>query len=106
MELFTTHPRQGAYHISEIPEVFGTYLPNPTAAQVELSKTMQTLWANMAKHPQSGPTSGWEKLQNSGMQVREFGGKDVASVGSVMADVLDKNCTKYVGIGQLLGVLW
>jgi carboxylesterase type B len=107
MEFFTTNPAQGAYHISEIPQVFGTYLPGSTPEQIELSKSMQKMWANMAKNPQSGPMEGWQRLSKSSQHVQELGdNKGQALVASVQGETLDRNCTQYAGMGQLLGVLW
>ncbi|KAG5933384.1 hypothetical protein E4U60_004502 [Claviceps pazoutovae] len=48
----------GAWHSSEIRLIFGTYpREGATALQVDLSRRMQTAWANFIKDPQKGP--GW-----------------------------------------------
>ncbi|KAJ5764153.1 Alpha/Beta hydrolase protein [Penicillium manginii] len=50
----------GAYHTSEIPFVFGTYPQlNKTQFEEDVSKSMQTAWADFAKDPFKGP--GWAK---------------------------------------------
>ncbi|EGP85142.1 uncharacterized protein MYCGRDRAFT_75146 [Zymoseptoria tritici IPO323] len=69
------YPNAGAYHSSEIPEVFGTYFENAqtTTAQRELSKYMQSAWAGFAKNPTQGP--GWPKLGSAG-------GKELQLLGS------------------------
>ncbi|CAE7026445.1 hypothetical protein PTNB73_01756 [Pyrenophora teres f. teres] len=65
----TLFPNAGAYHTSEISEVFGTYpLVNKfgvaTRQQIKLSAFMQKTWASFAKDPTSGV--GWPKLGSAG----------------------------------------
>ncbi len=62
-------PNAGAYHSSEIAQVFGSYYLSPgnnqfgsvTTDQVLLSRYMQTAWANFAKDPCAGP--GWPSVR-------------------------------------------
>ncbi|KAJ6118230.1 alpha/beta-hydrolase [Penicillium samsonianum] len=54
-----TFPDAGAYHTSEIPQVWGTYmmsnqLGDATPTQEALSMYMQTAWAGFAKDPSAG----------------------------------------------------
>ncbi|RMZ70050.1 liver carboxylesterase 1 precursor [Pyrenophora seminiperda CCB06] len=61
----TLFPNAGAYHTSEISEVFGTYPLSSkygvvTKQQIKLSAFMQKTWARFAKHPVHGV--GWSKL--------------------------------------------
>jgi carboxylesterase type B len=54
-------PNLGAYHSSEIPEVFGTYNQNgATQRQREVSNAMMKAWADFAKNPANGP--GWAQV--------------------------------------------
>ncbi|KAF8859749.1 carboxylesterase [Acephala macrosclerotiorum] len=68
-------PNSGAYHSSEIPQVFGTYgsFGDPTEEQEALSSYMQTLWADFAKGP--GTAVKWPKLgSNNGFELGQLGG--------------------------------
>ena len=61
----TLFVNSGAYHASEIPEVFRTYpltgkFGAVTKQQIKLSTFMQKTWANFAKDPARGV--GWPKL--------------------------------------------
>lgn len=86
-----TFPEAGAYHSSEIPEVFGTYgiAGNPTANEVSLSKYMQTAWANFAKNPSNGP--GWPQL-STGLVADLGGPSNPGGENSILAAVLDAQC--------------
>ncbi|CAK3840514.1 liver carboxylesterase 1 precursor [Lecanosticta acicola] len=70
-------PNAGAYHSSEIPLVYGTYLNNQngpvTQDEVQLSMYMQNAWASFAKDPSGGP--GWPRLgSNNGVELGVLGG--------------------------------
>ncbi|KAJ7492897.1 Alpha/Beta hydrolase protein [Mycena latifolia] len=55
-------PGAGAWHSSELPEIFGTFNPaTATAPEVALSHTMQTLVANFAKNPTASPAPNWPR---------------------------------------------
>ncbi|KIJ33057.1 hypothetical protein M422DRAFT_70484 [Sphaerobolus stellatus SS14] len=55
-------PNIGAYHFSEVKEIFGTFnRSTATAAEATLSHTMQTVWANFIKNPTSSPAPNWKK---------------------------------------------
>lgn len=50
----------GSYHSSELPFVFGTYLENLTASEVEFSSTMSTSWLSIANNtPQINGDEPW-----------------------------------------------
>jgi carboxylesterase 2 len=74
-------PNAGAWHSSEIPSVFGTYLVTSsfgpaTPDQIKLSKYMQGAWAGFAKNPSGGP--GWPKLGSAaGVELAALGGNVV-----------------------------
>lgn len=54
-------PGLGAFHTSEIPEVFGTYNQNgATQKQQNISRAMMKAWADFAKNPTQGP--GWAQV--------------------------------------------
>lgn len=67
-------PNAGAYHSSEIPEVWGTYSPyGDTQTQIKLSAFMQGVWSGFAKNPGKGP--GWPRLgSNAGRELGVLGG--------------------------------
>ncbi|KAJ7139655.1 Alpha/Beta hydrolase protein [Mycena epipterygia] len=53
-------PGAGAWHTSELPEIFGTFnRSTATAPEVTLSQTMQTLVANFVKDPTVSPAPNW-----------------------------------------------
>ncbi|KAK7059761.1 carboxylic ester hydrolase [Favolaschia claudopus] len=55
-------PNAGAWHSSEIPEIFGTYNSSTaTAAEKTLSSTMQTIVGNFARNPAVAPAPNWPK---------------------------------------------
>ncbi|KFZ11966.1 hypothetical protein V502_07329 [Pseudogymnoascus sp. VKM F-4520 (FW-2644)] len=89
----STFPNAGAYHTSEIPQVFGTYplknqLGSATPDQEGLSKYMQTTWANFAKNPSAGP--GWPAIgSTSGNTLAELGGAS-NPIGKLMISVSNK----------------
>ncbi|KAF9888395.1 hypothetical protein FE257_008673 [Aspergillus nanangensis] len=61
-----TFKGSGAYHMAEIPLVFGTYLEeNSTEFQRDVSGAMQKAWADFAKDPTRGP--GWDEVPTVGI---------------------------------------
>ncbi|KAJ7139650.1 Alpha/Beta hydrolase protein [Mycena epipterygia] len=53
-------PGAGAWHSSELPEIFGTFnRSTATAPEATLSNTMQTLVANFVKNPATAPAPDW-----------------------------------------------
>ena len=100
-------PDAGAYHSSEIPQVFGTYpLSNQhgsaTQQQIQLSAFMQKTWANFAKNPGSG--AGWPKVGSVGPDLGVLG-RDGGSGVTVMSKLeFDYACPIYAPIEDLLGL--
>jgi len=89
-------PEAGVYHYSEIAEVFGTYpvaneLGVATTQQIQLSKYMQTLWANFAKHPLRAIH--WPKITTD-LQGVELG--TLGSNGGNGEVTIDKNTVDYI----------
>ncbi|KAJ7456536.1 Carboxylesterase [Mycena latifolia] len=55
-------PNAGAWHSSELPEIFGTFnRSTATAPEATLSNTMQTLVGNFVKNPTQAPALNWPK---------------------------------------------
>ncbi|KAF8198344.1 Alpha/Beta hydrolase protein [Mycena galopus ATCC 62051] len=54
-------PNAGAWHSSDLFEIFGTYPSDATAAERTLSLTMQTIVANFARNPAAAPAPNWPK---------------------------------------------
>ncbi|KAN0126023.1 carboxylic ester hydrolase [Russula decolorans] len=53
-------PNLGVWHGSELPILFGTFnRSTATSAEVELSQSLQTAFANFAKNPNSSPAPHW-----------------------------------------------
>lgn len=98
-------PGLGVYHSSEIPVVFGTFtLANPavapTAQEIALSKTVQTLWATFAKDPLKGP--GWAE----GPDVLANIGSDGSTGFDVIeASLIDERCPIFAPVYAELGRL-
>ena len=94
------YPDLGAFHSSEIPQVWGTYdLVNPigpaTPTQEGLSKYMQTLWANFAKNPTAGP--GWPALTANlaTNKLGELGGLNPTGETTILASSVDEPCALF-----------
>ncbi|KUJ11453.1 alpha/beta-hydrolase [Mollisia scopiformis] len=92
----------GAWHSSEIPQVWGTYSTvGATTAQIQLSSYMQGVWSGFAKNPSAGP--GWTRYGTSllGLELGVIGGlanptgevtvlTAVADYACVILDTLDE----------------
>jgi carboxylesterase type B len=101
-------PNPGAYHSSEIAQVFGTYTKltsssgGPTSDQAKLSLYMQTTWANFAKNPSVGP--GWPAVgTNSGLELGNIGGVDNTGENTVQLSSVDSVCTVWKPLLDLTG---
>lgn len=87
-------PMAGVYHGSEIGLVFGTYnKTDTTPQQVELSKYMNTAWANFAKDPSSGP--GWPKLGSAEEDLGDLGGNGAFGEFDISPAGPDHACQVY-----------
>ncbi|KAJ7293792.1 Alpha/Beta hydrolase protein [Mycena rebaudengoi] len=65
-------PGAGAWHSSELPEIFGTFFTSATASEVALSQTMQTIVGNFVKNPVS-PAPNWPKyVQGNGTNLAKL----------------------------------
>jgi len=54
------YPSLGAYHASELPLLFGTFnRSTATAAEAELSQSLQAAFANFIKDPVNSPAPNW-----------------------------------------------
>ncbi|PVH69061.1 carboxylesterase [Cadophora sp. DSE1049] len=91
----------GAFHASEIPQVFGNYFTlGATTQQIGLSKYMQTAWANFAKDPQKGP--GWPKLgSNFGLELASLGRNGGSGEVTIPLISVDAVCAIYAPIVAL-----
>ncbi|KAJ7235088.1 Alpha/Beta hydrolase protein [Mycena haematopus] len=58
LQLFTN---AGAWHSSELFEIFGTYPSDATAAEKTLSLTMQTIVGNFARNSAAAPAPNWPR---------------------------------------------
>ncbi|QIW97693.1 hypothetical protein AMS68_003211 [Peltaster fructicola] len=99
----TPFPGAGAYHGSEIPEVFGTYpTANATQQQVALSKYMQTAWANFAKDPSAGPAQDWPQFGAGGL-IQALGANGSYGGSVITAASIEGICTVYDGLIETVG---
>ncbi|UPX10847.1 uncharacterized protein EKO05_0001485 [Ascochyta rabiei] len=100
----------GAYHTSEIPEVFGTYpasdqFGTATTQQIALSAFMQKTWAGFAKSPAGGV--GWPKVGSAlGKELGLLGSNGGSGVDVVNTIVADYPCALYANIGDPLKLYW
>jgi carboxylesterase 2 len=98
----------GAYHTSEIPEVFGTYpLSNQfgtaTQQQIQLSGFMQNVWANFAKNADAGV--GWPKIGSAlGNELGVLGASGSSGVTVRNTAVADYPCGLYLGLEGALAL--
>lgn len=96
----------GAYHTSEIPEVFGTYpvsnqFGSVTTQQIELSSFMQKTWASFANDPSGGV--GWPKVGSAfGKELGLLGSNGGSGVNVVNTLVADYPCLVLEPIGTAL----
>lgn len=98
------YPDPGAYHSSEIPQVFGTYsyVGPPTKHQEALSGYMQTAWASFAKDPQAGP--GWAKLGSAEKDVADLGGINPVGATLISHNVPDNYCDVFKELLEQTGL--
>jgi len=76
-------PNAGAWHSSELPEVFGTFnRTSATAAEATLSHTMQTAIANFVKNPTAaaGPAPNWARGSGTVAKLAFNGNADTGNV--------------------------
>ncbi|KAJ7923032.1 Alpha/Beta hydrolase protein [Mycena leptocephala] len=92
-------PGAGAWHSSELPEIFGTFNPpTATAPEVTLSQTMQTIVANFVKNPAVSPAPNWSKYvpgnATTTLAKLAYNGNVVANnvVQAVESDSIDGPC--------------
>lgn len=105
----TPFPGAGAYHGSEIPQVFGTYPSiNATQQQIALSKYIQTAWGDFAKNPSGGPAQDWPEFGSGGL-IQALGVNGSYSGNVITAASIEGICTMYEGLittqGYKRGVL-
>ncbi|GJJ10880.1 hypothetical protein Clacol_005108 [Clathrus columnatus] len=56
-------PNAGAWHSTEIPEIFGTFnITTASGLERTLSTTMQSIWTNFIKDPFTSPALKWQKF--------------------------------------------
>jgi acetylcholinesterase len=81
-----------AFHSSEIPMVFSTYLQTGTTAQeFALSNYMRGAWAEFARNPTSGP--GWNALGTfGGTGLGVLGTNGRSGVTVIRESVVDGRC--------------
>ncbi|KAH8820239.1 liver carboxylesterase 1 precursor [Xylogone sp. PMI_703] len=102
-----TYPNLGAYHTSEIPQVFGTYdlsneYGNVTTQQIQLSAYMQRVWANFVKNPDAGTS--WPRLgTNFGVELGDIGNHGSSGETTIPLISADFPCPVYDPIVQALG---
>jgi carboxylesterase 2 len=99
-------PNAGAFHTSEIPEVFGTYpvdneIGPATPTQIALSVLMRNTWTSFAKNPEAGP--GWPALGTklNNVEIQNFGYKNKSTATLQSTNTVDRGCSIYDQIDKL-----
>lgn len=99
---------EGAWHSSEIPEVFQTYnRTKATTQQVALSRYMNTAWANFAKDPCKQPAHDWPALGKASSDVQTFQTTAAGSAVSgpaLSAEAADARCAIFAPVILLQGL--
>ncbi|KAJ7271070.1 Carboxylesterase [Mycena rebaudengoi] len=94
-------PGAGAWHSSEIPEIFGTFNAiSATAPEVTLSQTMQTIVGNFVKNPIS-PAPNWPRyVQGSGTNFAKLAYDGNVQLSDVVqaaqSDSIDGPCNAFL----------
>ena len=95
-------PYAGAYHTSEIPEIFGLYpRAGATQQQIELSQFMQKAWTDFCKDPTAGP--GWSQYGTSPFNVERLGGDGSPGGTAIKASDIDFACPVIIPILERIG---
>ena len=106
----STFPNAGAYHTSEIPEVFGTYpvsnqLGTVTQQQIQLSKYMSGVWAGFVKNPSAG--TGWPRIGSAlGIELGDIGSNGSTGERTIALLAADYACPVLNPTAELLGLAW
>ncbi|KAK7539077.1 carboxylesterase hlo [Phyllosticta citricarpa] len=93
-------PNPGAFHSSEIFEVFGTYPKDgATQQQKDLSRYMMKAWADFAKNPRVGPDTdnGWPQIGASFRDLWVIGNEGRSGGYPIRQEVTDANCRLFSG---------
>ncbi|KAF7361464.1 Carboxylic ester hydrolase [Mycena sanguinolenta] len=91
-------PNAGAWHSSELFEIFGTYPSDATPSEKALSLTMQAIVANFARNPTVAPAPNWPKYlpgntTSTLAQLAYDGNVDLTNVvQTIVSDSLDSPC--------------
>ncbi|KAJ7676788.1 Alpha/Beta hydrolase protein [Mycena polygramma] len=92
-------PNAGAFHASDIPQIFGTFnATTAPASEVTLSHTMQTVFANFIKNPGASPAPNWPRYVpgNTTATLAELAYNGNVALGNVVqtvgSDSLDSPC--------------
>lgn len=89
---------EGAYHMSELPQVFGTrglYHGAASSFEVETSNAMQDMWLAFAKDPEGAEDAGWAEFGLGNMVL--FGMQDQA-VQTIKVENADGQCAGALAI--------
>ncbi|KAJ7630565.1 Alpha/Beta hydrolase protein [Roridomyces roridus] len=93
-------PNAGAWHSSELREIFGTYNSSTaTAAEVTLSATYQKLVADFVKNPTASPAPNWPRYipgsNTKTLAKLAYNGNVLTSnvVEAVQSDLIDGPCS-------------
>ncbi|KAJ7293795.1 carboxylesterase [Mycena rebaudengoi] len=92
-------PGAGAWHSSELPEIFGTFLPSATESEIALSQTMETIVGNFVKNPVS-PAPNWPKYVQNGTNLAKLaynGNVQLSNVAQpARSDSIDGPCNAFL----------
>jgi len=98
------NPSSGAYHESELPQIFGTTeditgSPN-SPAEAAISAYIQGAWATFAKNPTSGLSSApysWPQYSNTTTSLVQLGFNNETTASFVVPSTYDSPCDAFEG---------
>lgn len=98
-------PGAGAFHSSEISEVFGTYnKTGATTQEITLSNYMKTAWANFAKNPEAQPQPSWPRIGSTSKDLLTLQSSGRGGGPAVVQYNLDFRCQLYAPVYQATGL--
>lgn len=88
-------PWEGAYHMAELPQIFGTrgqFNAPASSQEIETSNAMQDLWLAFAKDPKAAESAGWTEFASGNLLVLGSPGNPVQK--AKISDI-DAECARH-----------
>jgi carboxylesterase type B len=98
-------PNAGAFHSSEIAEVFNTFTrTGATVQQARLALYMNAAWANFAKDPFVQPMPNWPRLGSKPADLLTLQAGGISGGPAVPQDTIDFNCPLFAPVYLVTGL--